>query len=251
MTLNVAIDAGHAKNTAGKRSPDDSLREFSFNSVVARYVREKLADYEGVNVKFTHDESGEKDVALSTRAAVANDWKADVFVSIHANAYGSTWNDANGIETFTTTSPTTESNKLAETIQRKLIVATGLRNRGVKRADFTVIYKAKMTAALVECGFMTNRSEANLLKSDAYRNKVADAIVDSLAEVYTLKRKGAEKVANSYVEVTVRVNGKDIGEVGELKAGVTRVPVRKVAEALGATVTYDSKTKTVDIVTKT
>jgi len=52
-----------------------------------------------------------------------------------------------------------------------------------------------------------------------------------------------------YDEVAVKVNGADIGEVGWLTAGVTRVPVRKVAEALGATVTYDSKTKTV-IITK-
>ena len=70
------------------------------------------------------------------------------------------------------------------------------------------------------------------------------------AELATLK--GAEMVSKSetYVEVTVRVNGKDVGERGELKAGVTRVPVRKVAEAFGANVKWDSKTQTVDIITK-
>jgi N-acetylmuramoyl-L-alanine amidase len=71
------------------------------------------------------------------------------------------------------------------------------------------------------------------------------------AELVTLsKPKEVAIVAKDYVDVTVRVNGKDVGERGELKAGVTRVPVRKIAEAFGATVKWDSKTQTVDIITK-
>jgi len=56
----------------------------------------------------------------------------------------------------------------------------------------------------------------------------------------------AIKTAN-YEEVTVKVNGVDVGEVGWLTAGVTRVPVRKVAELFNAKVTYDPKNKTVNI----
>src|SRR5690606_2456260 len=65
------------------------------------------------------------------------------------------------------------------------------------------------------------------------------------AELERLKREVDEV---KYEEVSVKVNGKDVGEVGWLTSGVTRVPVRKVAEALGATVTYDAKSKTVNIV---
>lgn len=67
------------------------------------------------------------------------------------------------------------------------------------------------------------------------------------AELAAIKRKESDDVTKNYEEVTVKVNGKDVGEVGWLAAGVTRVPVRKVAEALGAKVSYDAKSKTVNI----
>jgi N-acetylmuramoyl-L-alanine amidase len=185
--LKIAIDAGHGPATAGKRCPDDSMREFSFNSVVARYVRDGLAAYSGVETKFTHADDGTRDVPLAERVNTANAWGADVFVSIHANAFGSGWNSARGVETFTSTSPSAASVKLAAVVQRNIVAATGLYNRGVKQADFYVIYRTKMTAILIECGFMTNTAEATLLKSDAYRRKCAEAIVAGIAEVYGLK----------------------------------------------------------------
>jgi len=67
-------------------------------------------------------------------------------------------------------------------------------------------------------------------------------------ELDDIKRKENESMAVKYEEVTVTVNGKDVGEVGWLTAGVTRAPVRAIAEALGAKVSYDPKSKTVSIV---
>ncbi|MEJ8547211.1 N-acetylmuramoyl-L-alanine amidase [Brevibacillus borstelensis] len=189
--MRVAIDAGHGPDTPGKRTPDDSMREFHFNSVVARYIRDELQQYDGVETLFTHADDGSRDVPLKERTDKANGWKADVFVSIHANAYGNTWNDANGIETFVYTSRPAAAVKLADAVQCALVRATGRRDRGGKAGDLHVLRETNMTAILVECGFMTNREEAELLKSDTYRRKCATAIVQAIAEVYDLKKIGA------------------------------------------------------------
>lgn len=244
--LKFVIDGGHGPQTAGKRCPDDSMREFSFNSVVARYVRDGLAAYENVVTKFTHADNGSRDVPLTERVKVANDWGADAFVSIHANAFGEAWNDANGIETFTSTGPSATSVKLAAAVQKALIGVTGRKDRGVKQADFTVIYKTKMPAILTECGgFMTNAEEAALMKTDAYRKKCAAAIVAGIAEVFALKKKAEAKPVSKDV-VTVIVNGKKIAD-GKIEDGVTYVPARAVAESLGANVAWDGVSQTVSI----
>lgn len=187
--MRIAIDAGHGPETAGKRTPDDSMREFHFNSVTARYVREELLKYEGVEVLFTHADDGSRDVPLRERTDKANAWKADALVSIHANAYGSGWNDAQGIETFVYTPRPAEAVRLAEAVQQRLLLETGRRNRGVKADNLHMVRETDMTAILVECGFMTNKAEAELLKSDSYRRACAKAIAEGLAEVYGLKLK--------------------------------------------------------------
>src|SRR5690606_4139273 len=146
-----------------------SMREFQFNSVVAKYVRDLLSEYEGVETMFVHDPTGERDVPLAERTKKANDWPADVYVSIHANAYGSNWNDVNGIETYVYTTKPAEAVRLATYVQSELVTRTLRRSRGVKYENFHVLRETKMTAILVECGFMTNREEAELLKSDEYR----------------------------------------------------------------------------------
>lgn len=260
IPLKIAIDAGHGPNTAGKRCPDGSMREFQFNRAVAELMREELRLYStasgaDVAVRFTHAEDGPRDVPLSERTAVANMWPADVFVSIHANAFGETWNEANGIETYTAKICSPVSTRLAHTVQRKLTQATGLRDRGVKQADFTVVARTKMPAVLIEAGFMTHPREAELLKSAAYRKTVALTIVEALAEVFGLKRLPAivpegdndnDAPSNELAAVNVSVNGKALSS-GYLIGGVSYVPARETAEALGAKVSWDSASQTVKI----
>lgn len=215
--MKIMLDAGHGNNTPGKRTPDDSMREFHFNGVVANYVRDTLLKYEGVTVDFAHDPSGNIDIALLARTNTANSKKSNVYVSIHANAYGTSWNDANGIETFVHPNADNISINLAKLIQDKLIKITGLRNRGVKRADFHVLRETNMPSVLVECGFMTNRNEATLLKSDDYRRKCAKAIADALVEFYNLRLKKDDE----------KVNEQELSEAQE--------KVRKEAMRLGIT----------------
>src|SRR5690606_28846364 len=97
--MKIVIDAGHGPETPGKRSPDGSLREYQFNSAVARYVIDELKEYENVKLLSTHRD--DRDVPLKERTDTANAWGAELFVSIHANAAGDGgWNSAQGIETF-------------------------------------------------------------------------------------------------------------------------------------------------------
>jgi N-acetylmuramoyl-L-alanine amidase len=192
--MKIMLDAGHGYNTPGKRTPD-GMREFEFNNAVAEYTKKLLLEYENVEVIFSHDQTGKTDISLADRVTKAKKEKVDAVVSIHANAFGSTWNEANGIETFISEDrmPFTEL-ELASYIQNHLIRETGRRNRGVKRGN---LYMTKVSntipSVLCELGFMTNKEEAALLKTAAYREKCAQAIVNGLVEQFKLKPKTKAK----------------------------------------------------------
>ena len=186
--MKIMLDAGHGLLTIGKETPD-GMKEFEFNAAVAEYAKGILSDYQ-CEVLFAHDPTGKIDIPLTKRTDYANKAGVDVFVSIHANAFGpGGWNNTQGIETFVYITKPQIALNLANLIQKKLLEATGRPNRGVKTADFHVLRENTMTAILAECGFMTNQEEAALLKSDEYRKKSAKAIAESLIEFYNLKPK--------------------------------------------------------------
>lgn len=169
----IILDAAHGPNTPGKRSPDGRLLEFHFSSEVAELLKHYLL-LEGIDVFCTHENG--RDVPLSERASLANRLNADAFVSIHANAYGTGWNEANGIETYKYPQTGKQTTLLAELIHRSMLSACERKDRGVKTANFAVLRETKMPAVLVECGFMTNREELGLLLSKAYRVQCARAM---------------------------------------------------------------------------
>ncbi|APH03639.1 N-acetylmuramoyl-L-alanine amidase [Bacillus weihaiensis] len=202
--MKILIDAGHGPNTPGKRSVD-GMKEYEFNSAVAKEVKTNLLQYEGISVLFSH--SDKKDVPLQERVALANSEKVDCFLSIHANAYGngSNWTEAEGIETFIYVTKPHEAYLLATSVQRELVRQTNRKNRGVKQANFYVLKETSMTAILCECGFMTNKEEAALLRSASYRKKCAKAISDAIASHYKLssKKTTAEKTSVHVYKVQV------------------------------------------------
>lgn len=185
----VATDAGHGQETSGKRTPpfpDGSvMKENTFNRAVVGYLIAELErnGFDTVNVA-----PETTDTALSVRTTRANNAGADIYISVHANAYGDGWNDANGIETLVYRIGDNGQTQLAKLVQAKLIAETGLRDRGVKeRTDLAVLRDTKMPAILCECGFMTNRKEAELLRSGDYRRKVARAICKGVCAYYGKK----------------------------------------------------------------
>lgn len=222
--MKIILDGGHGYYTSGKRTIDGKMREWEFNNAVAKYVAEYLNDYKNVETKFVQDVTGKTDVPLTTRTNIANSWAADAYISIHANASGNgNWDDASGIETFTYTSNPKEAVALANKVQNALIKATGRKNRGVKSADFHVLRETNMTSILIECGFMSNKEEAALLQNDAYRKKIAKAIVEGIADQYNLKRKVVETFTEKTAAPSIiyEVHVQSIGWQGKKKNGET------------------------------
>lgn len=191
--VKIALDAGHGKNTSGKRSPDGKIREWNINEAVRKKVEQKLKNYEGVSILTVSDKTGNRDIPLGERTKKANNWKADVYVSIHHNAYGTGWNSANGVETFVYKTQPKESVRLAQYVQEELVKQTDLKNRGVKASNLAVTRETNMPAILVEGGFMTNKEEAAYMKTEKYQEEMATAIVNGLDKYLNLKKKAGSK----------------------------------------------------------
>lgn len=183
----ISLSAGHGKDTPGKRTPD-GMHEWEFNSGVVTKMVELLSHYQNTAVLRLDDPTGKRDIPLEERANRSNGWGANYHLDVHANAFGADWNDAHGIETFSykLSGPSFE---IAKKLQEALIKATGLTDRGVKNGDHLyMINTTKMPSSLVECGFMTNPKEAALLKTDAYRSIVANALVDTIVAYFHLEK---------------------------------------------------------------
>ena len=180
--LVVVLDPGHGEATAGKRSPDGSLREYEFNRAVANKMK-PLLEANGIEVIMTV--SDDSDPSLAERCEIANTSDADIFVSIHANAFGSgkDWTSPNGWEIYHYQGAVL-SNRLATAISNSNFPGIGIQNRGIKTANLYVIKNTVMPAVLIEHGFFTNVTEIELLKSDEWREKVAQYNVDGIVNFF-------------------------------------------------------------------
>lgn len=170
---------------------------------------------------------------LGMRCKVANHAKADIFVSIHCNS--STNPSANGTEIYYCTGSST-GYRLAAAIKSYLLPALGLRDRGIKQANFAVLRSTNMPATLVELTFISNPTEEGLLESPAFQDKAARAIAEGVADYL-----GIELPANDVPKI--RVGKKELS--GIIVDGTTYAPVRAIAEALGRKVIWDNDAKVV------
>jgi N-acetylmuramoyl-L-alanine amidase len=208
----IVVDAGHGGNDPGAVGRS-GLREKDINLDIAKRLSKLLKD-EGFEVVLTR--SGDRFIELSRRVDIANDSKADLFVSVHTNAnrvrslkgfeiyYVSPYTSdskralsasKDGLLKFGPacfadssrdlkavlwdmiyTSSRAESIELARTISRTVDSDMDVKVLGVKSANFFVLKGARMPAVLVEIGFISNRNEEQLLKNTYYRQQIADAI---------------------------------------------------------------------------
>ncbi len=236
--ITISIDDGHGLETAGKRTPtfaDGSImKENEFNKVVAGYLELALKRC-GFAVVQTAPE--DNDVSLATRAKRANAAKSDLHISIHANAFGHDWNGANGIETFVYKMSDRPTVNVATLVQKALVAATELRDRGVKENHNLYILNAtNMPAILVECGFMTNPKEAELLRSEKYRKQVAEAICKGVCQYFGQYYQPQKEVCQ-VEQASIIVDGKEYEIQRILKDGNNYIKVRDIADALGYHVT--------------
>ena len=184
----IVIDAGHGFNTSGKRSPDDE-REWSFNNKVAQYAIAKLKTYKDVEILRVDDPTGIIDVPIKTRTDLANKWQADVYASIHHNTLSTTWGKHSGVETYIMDNPkiNPKSVEIAGAIHPRIVMAMGVSDRGMKRANFQVLRDSDMPAIITEGGFIDSSVDIIRLRDDYYLKAQGEAIADGLATYFKLQ----------------------------------------------------------------
>ena len=202
----LVLDAGHGFNTAGKQTMNGSrgiVKEWTMNDSVVRKITSILSAY-NVTIHRTDDPSGKTDISLAERVRRCNSYKPDLFVSIHENAGGGT-----GTEVYWHTYGTAEDKKIASIVAPKLASKTGLRNRGVKQAQFAVL-GCNATAILVEGGFMDTVSDYEIITSENGQQQYAEAVAESIIEYL-----GLTKVATSQPVPSQPSTGTSVLKVGD------------------------------------
>jgi len=176
----VAVDAGHGGSDPG--ASGNGLVEKEVTLAVSKKLQKQLEN-RGAKVIMTRKD--DTYIALGERARIANSVKTDIFVSVHLNSFSSA--SANGTETFYHAN-SKEGKKLAAEIQKELVKALKMSDRGVKvppGGGFAVLNQTKMPAVLAELGFLTNKDDAKILKTK--QNEAAKAISDGIGN-YLLKK---------------------------------------------------------------
>jgi N-acetylmuramoyl-L-alanine amidase len=229
----IVVDAGHGGHDTGTIGPN-GLQEKDLVLDVALKLGKLLENKLGAEVVYTRDD--DTFIPLETRTAIANKEQADLFISIHANSSDDP--TARGVETyylnFTSRADALEvaarenavseqsihelqdlvkkialkekigeSREFASDVQRSLYSglsakSPSLRNRGVKKAPFVVLIGANMPSILAEISFVSNPDDAKKLKTNDYRQRIADSLY-----------KGVFKYVNSLsgVKVASKNNG--------------------------------------------
>jgi N-acetylmuramoyl-L-alanine amidase len=212
----IVLDPGHGGTEDGAKGPGGTL-EKDVVLAVARQLKGLLEQRLGVRVLLTRD--GDETVPLDARGAFANNNKADLFVSLHANAsvragvagaevfylsldeYGPEGRriaEAEGAAITTLGGGTRTidmilwdmaqmqhidaSAHFATLIERALRERVPMSARAIQQAPFRVLVGANMPAVLVEMGFITNPDEEKLLTSPAHQQRIVQALYASIVE---------------------------------------------------------------------
>ncbi len=181
----IVVDAGHGKEDPG--TSVGNLYEKDLNLNISLYLEKELSK-KGAIVILTRD--GDYDLStpnatyrkksdFDNRIKLINNSKANMYLSIHINFYS----DLNykGPQIFYTK----ENKKIASTIQE--VMNTLLNgNREIKTMPDIYMYKRlKVPGVLIECGFLSNYEERNLLKTKEYQEKLAKSITDGVIEYFS------------------------------------------------------------------
>jgi N-acetylmuramoyl-L-alanine amidase len=182
----IFLDPGHGGSDPGALGNGFQEKELTLD-IALRIRQVLLSEYKNVEVMLSRD----KDVyvALDTRAAMANNWGADYFVSVHHNAGG-----GRGFESYIynkTTNPTTihAQQVIHDHVAKGLAEKYGVRDRGKKSANFAVLRGSKMPAILFENLFVDNAEDAKLLKSTQFRQDLARLIAEGIGQAFNLAKK--------------------------------------------------------------
>jgi len=186
--MKICLDPGHGLAEAYNQSPDGSYHEYEFALDMANRVRTHLLR-NGHEVLLTREDGSTP--SLAERAAKANAWGADLYVSKHSNAVlinaisdpdGDGYGDAEGLTVWTVAAG-------GERERAARLLLEEMRDAGVKlfgselyTAGFAVLKWTTMPAYLIEYAFHNTKSDIALLKSSAHRAKLAEATAKAIVE---------------------------------------------------------------------
>ncbi len=177
MSGTVVIDAGHGGKDPGATSVL-GFYEKGINLAVARKVAWLLGQ-KGLRVKMTR--TSDYFVELEDRAAIANNLRADLFVSIHSDSFPKS--TRRGFTVYIARSASSSSRRAASAIARSMS-GTGLNSFGTQTAGYHVLTGTRGPAVLVEMGYLSNRREAALLRSSSFQNRLAEAVADGISDYF-------------------------------------------------------------------
>jgi N-acetylmuramoyl-L-alanine amidase len=179
----IIIDPGH-----GGPDPGSSGKKGTEEKKITLAVALKLGpilEKSGYKVIYTRKTdniqwSGQKEELLE-RAAIANNAKADLFVSIHTNS--SNLSNINGTETYYNIL-SNNGKKAAQYIQNEVIKQVKLKDRGIKTEDYSVLRNVSAPSVLIELAYISTPSEENILNDSSYQNKFAQGIASGVNKYF-------------------------------------------------------------------
>lgn len=193
MSFKIAYCAGHGLHTPGKRVPasldPNETREWTLNDRVATHFARAALEYEGVEVMRTDDSTGQTDISIKSRTSKANAWGANLYVDMHHNAANKVFSGG-GVEAFCYLG-STNGRKYRDAIYNAVIAAGGLkgnRSQPLQEKRFDSLSLTKMTAVLIEYGYMNSTTDLPVILTDAYAKLVAYATMEGIAQVVGLKK---------------------------------------------------------------
>ena len=167
----IVLDPGHGGRDNGAKWGGVPEKRLTLD--VAFRVR-KILQKKGIRVAMTR--SSDRQVSITSRAAIANKYRNAMVVSIHFNAHRNT--KITGIETFYASS---SGRSIASRIQTRLMRKIRTKNRGIKFTKrLGILNKTRGAAVLVECGFISNPYERTRSNSTWYRQIVAQEIANGI-----------------------------------------------------------------------
>src|SRR5262249_5462118 len=169
----VVVDAGHGGKDSGayrRYGPPEKMVALD----VAQRLNHRLRESK---LKTVMTRDSDVFIPLNDRVAIENAQKNAIFVSIHFNDSRS-----RGVHGFETYYHSGASFDLANGIQEKLMTIPNSKNGGVHTANFRVLRLATCPAVLVECGYLSNRSEGNQARDSEYRELLADRIAEAIVQ---------------------------------------------------------------------
>ncbi|MEW6573012.1 MAG: N-acetylmuramoyl-L-alanine amidase [Bacillota bacterium] len=245
--MRLCLDPGHGGYDPGAIGPT-GLKEKDVTLTVALGVASFLRNTP-VEVVFTRSSDqvpwpADKNRDLAMRSDIANRAGADLFLSIHCNS--AVDSGANGTETYHFQG-STQGAKAAGSIQTRLVQTLKLRDRGIKTANYYVLRKTTMPAALTELAFISNPREAELLAQPGFRMKAARAVAQAVADFFGIEFPDEQPPA----EPCLVINGRLATSVPfHITGGRTFVELRSFIAEIGGQINWDEETRTISVTTK-